>query len=79
MARSYSLEVTVLGRSGPDTHAVSVVPAGIWQTARSRGAYTLVGCTVGPGFEFDDFAFVGDLPGHEEPFDGPLAPYRDLL
>ena len=34
---------------------VHVVPAGKWQSARPCGAYALVGCTVGPGFEFDDF------------------------
>lgn len=34
---------------------VYVVPARAWQTARPLGAYTLVGCTVGPGFEFEDF------------------------
>ena len=32
-----------------------VVPAGFWQTAESLGAYTLVGCTVAPGFEFEGF------------------------
>jgi hypothetical protein len=32
-----------------------VVPAGAWQGARSLGAYTLVGCTVAPGFEFSSF------------------------
>ena len=36
-------------------HRVHVVPARAWQSARPRGAYALVGCTVGPGFEFDDF------------------------
>ncbi|MBC8130458.1 MAG: cupin domain-containing protein [Rhizobiaceae bacterium] len=30
-----------------------VVPAGWWQTATSLGEYTLVGCTVSPGFDFD--------------------------
>ena len=34
---------------------VHVVPANVWQSARPLGAYTLVGCTVGPGFEFADF------------------------
>jgi predicted cupin superfamily sugar epimerase len=51
-------------RLGPydDTHApVHVVPAGYWQAARSTGGYTLVGCTVGPGFEFDDFTMLSDL------------------
>lgn len=34
---------------------VHVVPANEWQWARPLGEYVLVGCTVGPGFEFDDF------------------------
>jgi predicted cupin superfamily sugar epimerase len=34
---------------------VHVVRARDWQAARPLGAYTLVGCTVGPGFEFEDF------------------------
>ena len=33
----------------------AVVPAGHWQTATSLGAWTLVGCTVAPGFEFAGF------------------------
>ena len=32
-----------------------VVPAGWWQTATSLGEWTLVGCTVSPGFEFSGF------------------------
>jgi predicted cupin superfamily sugar epimerase len=32
-----------------------VVPAGAWQMAKSLGDYTLVGCTVAPGFEFAGF------------------------
>lgn len=32
-----------------------VVPAGAWQMAESLGGYTLVGCTVAPGFEFSSF------------------------
>ena len=36
-------------------HRVHVVPARVWQSARPLGAYALVGCTVGPGFEFEDF------------------------
>lgn len=33
----------------------AVVPAGWWQAARSLGDYTLVGCTVAPGFTFSAF------------------------
>jgi uncharacterized protein len=32
-----------------------VVPPDCWQTATSLGAWTLVGCTVAPGFEFAKF------------------------
>jgi hypothetical protein len=33
----------------------AVVPAHHWQQAQSRGAYTLAGCTVAPGFSFEGF------------------------
>ena len=36
-------------------HPQIVVPAHHWQRARSLGAFTLVGCTVAPGFEFAKF------------------------
>jgi predicted cupin superfamily sugar epimerase len=32
-----------------------VVPAGHWQTATTLGEWTLVGCTVAPGFDFAGF------------------------
>lgn len=32
-----------------------VVPAHAWQAAESIGDWTLVGCTVAPGFEFEKF------------------------
>lgn len=32
-----------------------VIPTGWWQQARSLGEWTLVGCTVSPGFEFSSF------------------------
>jgi predicted cupin superfamily sugar epimerase len=33
----------------------AVVPAHAWQQAHSAGSWTLVGCTVAPGFEFAGF------------------------
>jgi predicted cupin superfamily sugar epimerase len=33
----------------------ALVPEGHWQSARTRGAWTLVGCTVGPAFDFAGF------------------------
>jgi predicted cupin superfamily sugar epimerase len=37
-----------------------VVPPGAWQAARSLGDYTLVGCTVAPGFDFAHFEMAPD-------------------
>jgi predicted cupin superfamily sugar epimerase len=45
-----------------------VVPANCWQTAASLGAWTLVGCTVAPGFEFSSFEMA--------PPDWRPSPYR---
>jgi predicted cupin superfamily sugar epimerase len=49
---------------GPDIDEAQVpqlvVPPGQWQAARSLGAYTLVGCTVAPGFEFSTFEMAPD-------------------
>lgn len=61
-----NLEVLAALRLGPVASGVRplhVVPAGIWQGARTRGAYTLSSCSVGPGFEFADFDIAGDHPG----------------
>ena len=44
-----------------------VVPAGDWQAARGTGAYTLVGCCVGPGFDFADFSLLAALPDRQRP------------
>lgn len=41
----------------------AVVPAGVWQAALPVGAaWSLVGCTVAPGFDFRDF----ELPERDE-------------
>ena len=46
-------------RLGPDLAAgevpQAVVPAQAWQAAESCGDWTLVGCTVAPGFDFATF------------------------
>lgn len=46
-------------------HPQLVVPPLAWQAARSLGAFTLVGCTVAPGFEFSKFELApkGFEPG----------------
>jgi predicted cupin superfamily sugar epimerase len=46
-------------RLGPDFAAgerpQAIVPAHAWQAAETTGDWTLVGCTVAPGFEFAKF------------------------
>lgn len=58
-------ERIVLGPFAGAVRPVQVVSADVWQAARSTGDYTLAGCSVGPGFVFDDFAMM--------PVDGPDA------
>jgi uncharacterized protein len=54
---------------GPDLAAgerpQAIVPARAWQAAASLGAWTLIGCTVAPSFEFSTFelAPMGWNPG----------------
>src|SRR3982751_2380309 len=56
-----SLERRRLAPVGDGEHGpVHVVAAGRWQAARSLGDYALVGCTVGPGFDFADFRMLAD-------------------
>jgi uncharacterized protein len=47
----------------------ALVPAGWWQAARSTGDFTLVSCTVSPGFRFEGFELAA--PGFD------LPPERD--
>jgi predicted cupin superfamily sugar epimerase len=50
----------------------AIVPAHAWQAAKSLGEWTLVGCTVAPGFLFEGFELAA--PGWEPPTD--LSPSR---
>jgi predicted cupin superfamily sugar epimerase len=70
-----NLEIIKLGNN-PDNGEVfqAVVPAGAWFGSKpaSESAYSLVGCTVAPGFDFADFEMAerGELltiyPQHED-------------
>ena len=61
-----SVEHHVLGNAlGMGERPQVIVPADAWQSAQSTGAWTLVGCTVAPGFEFSGFEMAppGWQPG----------------
>ena len=42
-----------------------IVPANHWQAAETTGDFTLVGCTVSPGFQFEGFELAA--PGFDIP------------
>lgn len=54
-------DIYILGNSIDEAQAPQVVvPPNAWQAARTLGEYTLVGCTVAPGFEFSKFEIAPD-------------------
>jgi uncharacterized protein len=70
---------SALGATTANHKHVAVVRKGVWQAARSLGAFSLVGCSVGPGFEFAGFRFVAQIRSHRAHFKGELAPFASLL
>ena len=60
-ARDHTLGPDVLHGESPQI----IVPTGHWQSARSTGEYTLVSCTVSPGFDFAGFHLAP--PGFDIP------------
>jgi len=50
----------MLGRASDGYEPAAAVPSGCWQSASTSGDYSLVGCTVAPGFAFEDFALMAD-------------------
>ena len=50
----------------------AIVPANAWQMAETTGEWTLVGCTVAPGFDFADFELadrtrmLAEYPAHQD-------------
>jgi predicted cupin superfamily sugar epimerase len=68
-----------LGQFGAEQQPVHCVPAGLWQAARSLGEYTLVGCTVGPGFDYADFELLADLPELASRLAGTRPELREFL
>lgn len=54
------VERVALGAAATGRRPRHVVPADWWQAAEPEGPFAYVGATVGPGFEFADFAFGRD-------------------
>lgn len=75
-----SLQIHRLGPLSDEAASLThIVPAGHWQAARPLGDYSLVECTVAPGFDFADFRLIVDVNDHLEHFGDALQAYRSLL
>jgi len=59
LERVDAIELMPVSARGGPRHTV---PAGWWQAAEPMGDFAYVGATVGPGFDFADFAFLRGRP-----------------
>ena len=71
------IEKVTIG-SGCSDYA-SIVEGGVYQAAESTGDYSLVGCTVAPGFEFEDFSFLRDEFETKEKLLNKFPGYRKFV
>jgi uncharacterized protein len=71
------IKTETLGPGG-NTYA-AIVPGNTWQAAVSTGQYSLVGCTVAPGFDFADFSFLKDTPEELDQFQAQQTGYAHFL
>ena len=74
-----SVSSATLGPLSSNSAPLHVVPAGWWQAVRPLGAYALVGCSVGPGFEYSDFKLLASVPEPERPVFSPGSALAQLL
>ena len=69
----------ILGPLSDGSAPLHIVPAGWWQAARPCGDYALVGCSVGPGFDYSDFTLLVSIPEPERPVFTPSSCLAELL
>ena len=74
-----SVSRTTLGPLSASARPLHVVLAGHWQAARPCGDYTLVGCSVGPGFDYADFVMLRALPESQRPLLSPASDFAEFL
>lgn len=58
---------------------VSVIKGGAFQAAETTGECSLVGCSVGPGFDFKDFSFLTDEPDKLATLNTKFPEYMKLV
>lgn len=56
-----------------------IIKGGLFQAAETTGEYTLVGCSVAPGFDFKDFSFIDSNPVFKETLEKYYPTYSYLI
>ncbi|MBE9535491.1 MAG: cupin domain-containing protein [Proteobacteria bacterium] len=56
-----------------------IVEGGLFQAAETTGDYSLMGCSVAPGFDFADFSFLADVPELVQRLEQKAPAYRRFL
>jgi predicted cupin superfamily sugar epimerase len=71
------VEEDIIGSDCSDYAAI--VEGGVYQAAETTGDYSLVGCTVAPGFEFEDFSLLRDETEPKEKLLKEFPGYRKFV
>lgn len=58
--KSQKIHSVILGNPSDTPLYQYSICGGNWQAAASTGDYSLVGCSVAPGFDYKDFTFLSD-------------------
>jgi predicted cupin superfamily sugar epimerase len=74
-----AVEEVRLGPASAGCAPSFAVPAGAWQAAEPAGAFALVSCAVGPGFDFADFRLLRDDPAARSRIETLLPRFVHLL
>lgn len=74
-----AVERQLLGPVAAQVLPQRLVRAHAWQAARSQGDFSLVGCTLAPGFEFAGFALLADEPQVQRDWPLLAAQYPELV
>ncbi len=74
-----AIERQLLGPVAADQLPQRLVRAQAWQAARTQGDFSLVGCSLAPGFEFAGFALLADEPQVQRDWPLLAAQYPELV
>jgi len=74
-----AIERQLLGPVAADQLPQRLVRAQAWQAARTQGDFSLVGCSLAPGFEFAGFALLADAPQVQRDWPLLAAQYPELV